>query len=247
MDPVNQFFEERQSDIDQMINDDDFFSQSINWMERAQKYKYNYNFTWLDRPIIRYPNDIMVMQELIWEVEPDLIVETGIAHGGSIIFSASMLELIGGDGEVLGIDIDIRDHNRERIEDHCMFDRISMVEGDSVSEEVVQTAQEYADEAETVMVFLDSNHSHDHVIQELELYSELVTVGSYIMIADTFIECFPKGYFSDRPWDVGDNPMTALNEFLDGNKEFEIDERRSFKAMISEAPNGYVKKVQQSN
>jgi len=243
MDPVEQFFSERKEDIQQMIEDEELFSKSLDWMRHADDYKYTYNFTWLDRPIIKYPNDIVVMQEVIWDVKPDLIIETGIAHGGSIVFSASMLELLGGDGQVLGIDIDIRDHNRDRIENHPMYDRIDMVEGDSTSEEVVETAAEYASESETVMVFLDSNHTHDHVLSELEHYSELVTEGSYIVLPDTFIEHFPEGYYDDRPWDVGNNPMTALREFLDGNDEFEVDELKSFKSMISEAPNGYLKKV----
>ena len=243
MDPVKEFFAERRNDIDRMIEDDELFEKSLEWMLQADKYKYTYNFTWLGRPIIKYPNDIVVMQEVIWDVKPDLIIETGIAHGGSIIFSASMLELIGGDGEVLGIDIDIREHNRPRIENHRMFDRISMVEGDSVSEYTVKVAREKATNADTVMVFLDSNHTHDHVIQELEYYSEMVTEGSYLVLPDTFIQHFPEGYYEDRPWDVGNNPMTAMQEFLNDNDEFEIDSRKSFKAMISEAPNGYLRRV----
>lgn len=244
MNPVEQFFEERKEDIDRMIEDDELLEKSLDWMLHADEYKYTYNFTWLDRPIIKYPNDIVVMQEAIWDVEPDLIIETGIAHGGSIIFSASMLELIGGDGEVLGIDIDIRDHNRERIENHRMNDRISMVEGDSTSEEIVQIAKDHAEDANSVMVFLDSNHTHNHVLQELNYYSELVTEGSYLVLPDTFIEHFPEGYYDDRPWDVGNNPMTALREFIDDNDEFEIDKQKSFKALISEAPNGYLQRIE---
>lgn len=243
MDPVEQFFSEREADIERMIEDEELFSKSLDWMRHADEYKYTYNFTWLGRPIIKYPNDIVVMQEVIWDVQPDLIIETGIAHGGSIVFSASMLEMIGGDGQVLGIDVDIRDHNRERIENHPMYDRIEMVEGDSVSDDIVDVAAEYVSESDTVMVFLDSNHTHDHVLAELERYSEFVTEGSYLVLPDTFIEHFPEGYYDDRPWDVGNNPMTALREFLDGTDEFEVDEKKSFKAMISEAPNGYLKKV----
>lgn len=244
MDPVERFFNERKNDIDRMINDDELFEQSLEWMKAADKYKYTYNFSWLGRPIIKYPNDIVVMQEVIWEVQPDLIVETGIAHGGSIIFSASMLDLIGRGGQVLGVDIEIRDHNRERIENHPMYNRINLLEGDSVSDDIVESVSKYADDSETVMVFLDSNHTHDHVLQELEHYSELVTIGSYIVLPDTFIEYFPEGFYDDRPWDVGNNPMTALNEFLLGNEKFEIDKRKSFKAMISEAPNGYLRRVE---
>ena len=245
MNPVERFVSERNEDIDQMIQDDELLQKSLDWMLQADEYKYTYNFSWLDRPIIKYPNDIIVLQEIIWEVKPDLIIETGIAHGGSIVFSASMLELIGGDGKVLGIDIDIREHNRERIENHRMYDRISMIEGDSTAEEIVQIARDYARNADTVMVFLDSNHTHDHVLQELNYYSEFVTIGSYLVLPDTFIEHFPRGYYDQKAWDVGNNPMTALREFISDNEEFEIDKRKSFKALISEAPSGYLQRIQE--
>ena len=197
----------------------------------------------LGRPIIKFPNDIVVMQEIIWDVKPDLIIETGIAHGGSIIFSASMLELIGGDGQVVGVDIDIRKYNRREIEKHPMYKRISMLEGDCVSGEIVSNVREIAKNKKKVMVFLDSNHTHKHVLKELELYAPLVTVGSYLVLPDTFIEYFPKGYYSNRPWDVGNNPLTALREFLSKNDNFIIDKEKVDKLMITEAFDGYLKRI----
>ena len=237
------FKKERIEEIEKMAKDEDLKKKSLDWMIHADGYKYTYNFTWLGRPIIKYPNEIVLMQEMIWEVKPDLIIETGIAHGGSIIFSASMLELIGDDGEIIAIDIDIREHNRKEIENHRLFKRITMLEGSSVSDEIIDKLKEIAKKKKRIMVFLDSNHTHDHVLKELELYTEFVTVGSYIVLPDTFIEYFPKGYFSDRSWDVGNNPMTALREFLSKNNNFIIDKEKENKLLITEAFNGYLKRI----
>ena len=243
MDPIEEFKQERSKAIKEMSQDEDLKKKSLNWMIHADKYKYTYNYTWLGRPIIKYPNDIVVMQEIIWDVKPDLIIETGIAHGGSIIFSASMLELIGGDGQVVGVDIDIRKYNRREIEKHPMYKRIIMLEGDSVSEEIVSKIREIAKNKKRVMVFLDSNHTHTHVLKELELYAPLATVGSYLVLPDTFIEYFPKGYYSNRPWDVGNNPLTALREFLSKNDNFVIDKEKVNKLMMTEAFDGYLKRI----
>jgi cephalosporin hydroxylase len=226
-----------------MAGDEQLKRKSLDWMLHADRYKYTYNYTWLGRPIIKFPGDILVMQELIWRVQPDLIIETGIAHGGSIIFSASMLELLGGDRLVLGIDIDIRKHNREEIERHPMMTRIRMIEGSSVSEETLALVRAEAGRRRKVMVFLDSLHTHDHVARELALYAPLVSVGSYLVLPDTFIEYFPKGYYANRPWDVGNNPMTALREFLAGDSGFEIDRAVCDKLMITEAFDGYLKRI----
>jgi len=183
-------------------------------------------------------------QEIIWSVKPDLIIETGIAHGGSLMLSASILEIIGGDGIVLGIDIDIREHNLKEILNHPMSRRIQMIEGSSVSKDTIEQVRLIAQDKKKVMVFLDSLHSHAHVAAELKLYASLVSLGSYLVLPDTFIEYFPKGYFSkDRPWDVGDNPMTALREFLANNNQFEIDRNLCNKLMITEAFDGYLKRV----
>jgi cephalosporin hydroxylase len=243
MDMVNEFKEERRKAIDEMSKDEALKKKSLDWMIHADKYKYSYNFSWLGRPIIKYPNDMVLMQEAIWDIKPDLIIETGIAHGGSLIFSASMLELIGGEGEVVGIDIDIRAHNRKEIEKHPMFKRITMIEASSVSDETLAKVKAIASKKK-VMIFLDSLHTHEHALKELELYSPLVSVGSYIVLPDTFIEFFPKGYFHNRPWDVGNNPATAIKAFLAKNKNFVLDNERDKKLMISESlGGGYLKRI----
>ncbi|MFC5429153.1 cephalosporin hydroxylase family protein [Paraburkholderia denitrificans] len=244
MDPIQQFKGERADDIKRMAADERLKKASLDWMIASDEYKYSYNYTWLGRPIIKYPSDIVATQEIIWAVKPDLIIETGIAHGGSLMLSASMLEINGGDGLVLGIDIDIREHNRKEILNHPMAKRIQMIEGSSISAETMAQVREIARGRKRVMVFLDSLHSHAHVAAELELYAPLVSIGSYLVLPDTFIEYFPKGYYSaTRPWDVGDNPMTAMRDFLKGNNEFEIDRQLCDKLMITEAFDGYLKRV----
>jgi len=204
--------------------------------------KYSYNFSWLGRPIIQYPQDIIAMQEIIWQVQPDLIIETGIAHGGSLIFSASMLELLGGEGKVVGIDIDIRSHNRTEIEKHPMFKRIVMIEGSSTDETIVEEVRQMA-KGKRVLVFLDSNHTHEHALRELELYAPMVSVGSYCVVFDTIIEDLPAGSFDDRPWDVGNNPKTAVWEYLKSHDEFVVDTEIENKILITVAPDGYLKRV----
>jgi len=210
--------------------------------------KYSYNFSWLGRPIIQYPQDIIAMQELIWSIKPDLIIETGIAHGGSLIFSASMLELnaaCGGpqDAEVLGLDIDIRAHNREAIEAHPMARRISMIQGSSIALEVIEQVKVKAAGKQRVLVCLDSNHTHDHVLAELEAYAPLTTVGSYCVVFDTLIEDMSADMFPDRPWGTGNNPKTAVWEYLKVHPEFEIDKQIDHKLLISVASDGYLKRI----
>jgi len=243
MDPISQFNFERSADIKKMSKDDELKGLSLEWMLKADKYKYTYNFKWLGRPIIKYPNDMVVTQEIIWEVKPDLIIETGIAHGGSLIFSASMLELIGGNGQVIGIDIDIRSHNRKEIENHPLFKRIKLFEGSSISEEIINEVKEAARGKQKIMVILDSSHTYEHVFNEIKAYSSLVSVNSYLIVGDTFIEYFPKNYFNDRPWDVGNNPAKALKEFLAGNDDFQVDAERMKKLLITETFDGYLKRI----
>lgn len=213
------------------------------FMQRSIPHKYSYNFFWLGRPIIQYPQDLIVIQEIIWRVKPDLIIETGIAHGGSLIFSASMLELLGEDGRVLGIDIDIREHNRVEIIKHPMYKRIDMLEGSSIDEKIATQVYEFAKGKKRVMVFLDSMHTHDHVLKELKLYSPLVTKGSYLVVFDTMIEDMPDYVFPDRPWGEGNNPKTSVWEFLKINDRFEIDKSIENKLLITAAPDGYLKCV----
>ena len=210
--------------------------------------KYSYNFSWLGRPIIQYPQDIIAMQELTWSIQPDLIIETGIAHGGSLIFYASMLELnaaCGGpqDAEVLGVDIDIRAHNRAAIEAHPMFKRISMIQGSSIAPEIIEQVQTKAEGKRRVLVYLDSNHTHEHVLAELKAYAPLTSVGSYCVVFDTVIEDMPAEMFPDRPWGPGNNPKTAVREYLKSHPEFEIDKQIDHKLLISVAPEGYLKRV----
>ena len=210
--------------------------------------KYSYNFSWLGRPIIQYPQDILATQELIWSVQPDLIIETGIAHGGSLIFSASMLELnaaCGGpaDARVVGVDIDIRAHNRAAIDAHPMSKRITMIQGSSIAPEVIEQVRAAAAGRRRVMVMLDSNHSHAHVLAELEAYAPLTSVGSYCIAFDSVVEDLPAGMIRDRPWGPGDNPKTAVHAYLATHPEFVIDKRIDHKLMISVAPDGYLKRV----
>jgi cephalosporin hydroxylase len=210
--------------------------------------RYSYNFSWLGRPIIQYPQDIVAMQELLWSVQPDLVIETGIAHGGSLIFSASMLELnaaCGGpqNAQVLGIDIDIRAHNRAAIEAHPLSGRIKMIQGSSIAREVVEEVKAVAAARQRVVVCLDSNHTHDHVLAELEAYAQLTTVGSYCVVFDTVVEEMPAEFFADRPWGPGNNPRTAVREFLKKHPEFEVDKKIDHKLLISVAPDGYLKRI----
>jgi cephalosporin hydroxylase len=207
------------------------------------RYRYSYNFTWLGRPIIQFPEDMIAIQEIIWKTKPDLIVETGVAHGGSLIFWASLLELIGGDGRVVGVDIDIRAHNRAAIEAHPMSRRIDLIQGSSTSEEVLAEVRRRAAERSRVMVILDSNHSHDHVLKELRLYSPLVKPGAYLVVCDTVVEDMPADMFADRPWGPGDSPKTAVREFLKATTRFEVDPEYEHKLLLSVCPEGYLKCV----
>jgi cephalosporin hydroxylase len=218
------------------------------FMRESTQPKYSYNFSWLGRPIIQYPQDIVAMQELIWALQPDLVVETGIAHGGSLILWASLLELnaaCGGpsDARVIGIDIDIRASNRAAIEAHPMYRRISMIEGSSVDPAVVAQVRHAAAGHERVLVCLDSNHTHAHVLAELGAYAPLTSVGSYCVVFDTVIEDLPGEMYPDRPWGPGDNPKTAVHEYLRSHPEFEIDRQIDSKLLISVAPDGYLKRI----
>ena len=180
MNEVAKFFSQVATNIEGLKADLDIQALSRIWVREISPHKYPYNFTWMGRPIIQLPQDIMAMQEIIWKVKPDLIIETGIAHGGSLIFYASMLELIGEEGQILGIDVDVRQHNRVEIETHPMFKRITMIEGSSIDAKIVKQVYDFAQDKSRVLLVLDSNHTHDHVLQELELYSPLVTKDSYL-------------------------------------------------------------------
>ena len=242
-DPIQAFIEERNERIRGNAINSALQSAAKSFNIESNTAQYSYNFSWMGRPIIQYPQDMIAMQEIIWDVKPDLIIETGIAHGGSLIYYASLLELLG-KGEVLGIDIDIREHNRREIEKHCMYKRIKMIEGSSISNEVINHVRKIAGDKESVVVCLDSNHTHEHVLTELNLYSPLVTPGSYIVAFDTIVEDLPEGYFSQkRPWGISNNPRTAVDTFLEKNKNFQIDRLIDNKLLVSVAPGGYLKRI----
>ena len=211
------------------------------WFLESVRVKYSYRFSWMGRPIIQYPQDIVAMQELIWQLQPDCIVECGIAHGGSLVLYASMLELLGGDRRVVGVDVDIRAHNREAILAHPMAKRITMFEGSSIDPATVARVCEAASRFERVMVVLDSNHTHDHVLGELRAYSPLVKKGGYLVVFDTVVENMPDEFFQDRPWRRGNSPMSAVTAFLAENRRFEIDKAFDERLLITVAPNGFLR------
>jgi len=242
------FDQEVSARLDRQGSDPALQSAARDFMNASVESQYSYNFSWLGRPIIQYPQDILATQELIWSVQPDLIIETGIAHGGSLIFSASMLELnaaCGGpaDARVVGVDIDIRAHNRAAIDAHPMSKRITMIQGSSIAPEVIEQVRAAVAGRRRVMVMLDSNHSHAHVLAELEAYAPLTSVGSYCIAFDSVVEDLPAGMIRDRPWGPGDNPKTAVHAYLATHPEFVIDKRIDHKLMISVAPDGYLKRV----
>lgn len=245
-------------EIRKMGKDINLKKATSDWMNKANQLKYSYHYEWLGRPVIQYPQDIVAMQELIWDIKPDLIIETGIAHGGSLILSASMLAMIDmtdaievqskidpakSERKVLGIDIDIRKHNYDAIKAHPMSSRIQMIEGSSIASETISQVKEIAKSYKKILIFLDSNHTHDHVLSELKAYAQLASVGSYCVVFDTIIEDIPNATFLNRSWGVGDNPKTAVWEYLKQNDNFEIDKEIQDKLLITVAPDGYLKKV----
>jgi len=242
--PIEQFKEERKNRIENNGGNKELLHAADIFNIESNKAQYSYNFLWMGRPIIQYPQDMIAMQELIWSLKPDLIIETGIAHGGSLVYYASILELIG-KGEVLGIDIDIREHNRLAIESHPMYKRIKMIQGSAIEEGIVAQVKQYTEGKETVLVVLDSNHTHEHVLAELKMYSPFVSLNSYIVVYDTIVEKLPENYLPGlvRPWGIGDNPMTALQEFLKTNTQFQIDASINNKLLVSVAPDGYLKRI----
>lgn len=234
-------------------------SLSAGWFRAATRAKYSYHFSVPGRPIIQYPQVIAAMQELIWQIKPDLIIETGIAHGGSLIMSASMLALLDmceaietgaslnpceSNRKVLGIDIDIRAHNRAAIEAHPMASRIQMIQGSSIAQEIIEQVQQVTKDYERILVCLDSNHTHDHVLAELQAYASLTSIGSYCVVFDTIVKDMPAEMFPDRPWGPGNNPKTAVWEYLKTHPEFEIDKSIQYKLLITVAPDKYLKRIQ---
>jgi cephalosporin hydroxylase len=241
------FDEKRRAQIDAIGQDKQLGGLTRQWLSRAQEKQYSYHFDWLGLPIIQYPQDIVAMQEIVWSVKPDLIVETGIARGGSVVFYASMLELLAicghGDGSVLAVDIDIRPHNRQSIAEHPLARRIDMIEGSSIAADTIAQVKAKAEGKERILVCLDSNHTHDHVLEELRAYASLASVGSYVVVFDTLVEDLSAVAIGDRSWGKGNNPKTAVWAFLEENDCFEIDRSIHDKLQISVAPDGFLKRV----
>lgn len=257
MNPNDSFQREVATNIEALGKDEDLQALSRVWVREVSPYKWAYNFSWFGRPAIQFPSDAWAIQELVWLIKPDLIIETGIAHGGSLIFSASMLALLDmceaveagvvldpkkSQRKVLGIDIDIRTHNRAAIEAHPMASRIEMIQGSSIAPEIIKQVYAVAQNYSRVLVCLDSNHSHDHVLAELLAYAPLTSKGSYCVVFDTLIEDMPAVMSADRPWGPGDNPKTAVWEYLRTHPEFEIDRGIQHKLLITVAPDGYLKR-----
>ena len=258
MNPNQQLATLRSKIFDEFETNPEVKLATSSWMNLAQTNKYSYQFDWQGRPIIQYPQDIVALQEIIWQVKPDLIIETGIAHGGSLIFSASMLALLdmcdaieSGENldprvsrrKMLGIDIDIRSHNRAAIEAHPMASRIQMIQGSSIAPEIIEQVRAVAANYKKILVCLDSNHTHDHVLAELQAYAPLTSVDSYCIAFDSVVEDMPKEMFLDRSWGPGNNPKTAVWEYLNSHPEFEIDKRIHHKLLITVAPDGYLRRV----
>lgn len=252
------FYSERLARVEQFRNDSSLNLLANKWIFESMKQKYLYNFDWLGRPIIQYPQDMVAIQEIIWNVKPTLIIETGIAHGGSLILSASMLALLDycdaiesnmsinpsdSKRKVVGIDIEVRQHNRAAIVSHPLGSKIEIIEGSSTDSRVVNEVVEIAKTHSSILLLLDSNHTHKHVLGELNAYADLVSVGSYCVVFDTFVEDMPAGYFADRPWDKGNSPRTAVIEFLKDHAEFVVDESIQNKLLITVAPGGFLKRV----
>ena len=235
------FINFRKESIKKLGKSKKFKKLGIEFMEKTGHYFYSYNFDWLGLPIIQFPQDIIALQEIIWKTKPNLIIETGVARGGSLIFYASMLKLIDINGLVIGIDIDIRKKNRKAIEVHLLHKHIHLIEGSSVEDSVVKQVRQFSKKFKSTMVILDSNHICEHVFRELELYNEFVTKGCYCVVMDTVIDDMPENYYSDREWGKNNNPKTAVHKFLKVNKRFVIDEEIHSKLLVTGTTDGYLK------
>jgi cephalosporin hydroxylase len=244
MSEVAKFFAEVANNIERQGKDKDVQALSRIWLREITPYRYAYNFTWMGRPVIQFPQDMIALQELIWQCKPDAVIEVGVAHGGMLIYYASLLELLGGHRLVVGVDIEIRHHNRIEIERHPMSSRIRLIESSSVIPETAALVRNVIGNTRNILVILDSNHTHEHVLAELRLYSSLVGKNNYIVVMDTLIDDMPESFFRDRPWGPGNNPKTAIASFFEENQRFAVDSNIDAKLLISAAPGGYLKCIE---
>ena len=256
-DPVSKFTKECKEEINKQSQDQLFLELSQNWMNQSWKHKYTYHFNWLGRPIIQMPQDILALQEIIWNIKPDLIIETGIAHGGSLCLTASLLALLELEEmknnsisqdeiikrKVIGIDIDIRKHNREHIEKHFLSDKIEMIESSSVNKDTFNKVKSLSKDYNNILVMLDSNHTESHVLEELTLYSSLISKNSYCIVFDTIVEKMDPEFSKNRPWNKKNSPQSAINKFLKRNDNFIVDKTIDNKIILSMAPGGFLKKI----
>ena len=215
------------------------------FLGKTFEHGYYRNFTWLGRPIIQYPQDVVALQELVWSYRPTLVIETGVAHGGSLVLYASILELIGGRGEVVGVEVEFREHNKKAMENHPLARRISVIEGSSVAAPVIEEVRRRADSHERVMLVLDSLHTHEHVLAELRAYSPLVRKGGPLVVFGTAVALIDPKIDLHRPWDQRHNAKTALDEFLGENSRFVVDRDVVDKLLITDAPDGYLRCVKE--
>lgn len=255
--PEPEFAIMRDEQVAAMKGDAHLSALSIEWFLRATDHGYSYHFDVLGRPIIQFPQDIVAINEIIWKVRPEVVIETGIARGGSVVNTAAQLALLdlsetkpgtplAAKRKVLAIDIEIRRENRAALDDHFLSPWFDLIEGSSTAEETVRLIQSRIPRNSAVLVMLDSNHTSTHVLDELNAYAPLVTPGSYCVVYDTVIEDMPQGYFADRPWDVGDNPATAVKSFLQDRTDFVVDESITDKLLVSVAPRGYLRRIDAS-
>ncbi len=256
--PAKSFADECKNEILKQGKDIKLSRTSKKWIAQSSIHKYSYHFSWMGRPIIQLPTDIMALQEIIWSTKPDIIIETGIAHGGSLCFSASMLSLLDLADlkktstqhvsskitrKVIGVDIDIRGHNQNALLSHPMADKIVMIEGSSIEKPIFKRIKKLIPSNSKVLVILDSNHTEKHVLEELRLYKELVTVGSYCIVCDTVVAQMADGFYKNRPWGINNNPKGAVEKFLKESPNFVVDEEIDNKLLLSMSPKGYLKRI----
>lgn len=227
-----------------LASDNELREKALGLTVLANSHNYGYQWQWCGVPIIRHPDDIVLQQEIMWELKPTRVIETGVARGGSLVLSSSLMAMYTRLGKVLGIDLQILDHAHNALAPWITSNQIEVLESDSTSELARQKITDFVVGCNgPVLAVLDSNHSHKHVLGELELISNILPVGSIIMVADTIVEEMPEGYYMNRPWNRGSNPLTAVNEFLGSNHSYVRDERWSRRSLMGECRDGILLRV----